>query len=272
MNTADTAQNEQDLAGFDEGFTNDPNSPTETPGDGGQDEGQRQAPAQVEYVQLTKSEYEELRTRTALIEDLKATQEKSFGTAFGKIGGIERTIQQLQSGPQVDINQDDIDTLREDFPPLAAALEKVRSLRALPGGGGIAPEQLEEMVQQRIAPALESIDTRVNQAVQIHRLADQHADWREVDASPEFAAWVQQQPEDYRAKLVAASAAYDSTFIGGAMTKFKQTRKATPDNTPGNNPASARRSRIEAAVTPRGSGTPAASDPNDEFNAGFQTG
>jgi len=271
MNTADTAQNEQDLAGFDEGFTNDPHSPTETPGDGGQDEGQRQEPAQVEYVQLTKTEYEELRARTALIEDLKSTQERSFGTAFGKIGGIERTIQQLQSGQQVEIDQEDIDALREDFPPLAAALEKIRSLRMLSGGGGIAPEQLEDMVQQRIAPALESIDTRVNQSVQMHLLSEKHADWREVDKSPEFAAWVQQQPEDYRAQLVAASTNYDSTFIGSAMTKFKQTRRTEPDNT-GTDPASARRSRKEAAVTPRGSGTPAASDPNDEFNAGFQTG
>jgi len=269
MNTADTAQNEQDLAGFDEGFTNDPHSPTETPGDGGQDEGQRQEPAQVEYVQLTKTEYEELRARTALIEDLKSTQERSFGTAFGKIGGIERTIQQLQSGNRVEIDQEDIDALREDFPPLAAALEKIRSLRGLPGSG-VEPDQIEAMVNDSLAKAGQQREGRFERR-ELRRLARAHPDYQQIDQDSAFSEWVAKQPAEFREDLAEASSIYDSDVVIDAMTKFKQSRRAAPDNT-GTDPASARRSRKEAAVTPRGSGTPAASDPNDDFDSGYLTG
>ena len=260
MNEVDTQIEEvNDGAGFDEGFANAPSEPTATPVQKS-DEQPNPEPA-IEYAQLTKAQYDEL-------IGLKATQEKSFGTAFGKLGGIERTLQQLQSGPQVEISQEDIDALRDDFPPLAAALEKVRNMRSIPGGG-MDPTKLDELVQQRIAPALDTINDRVTQAVEARLLAKQHPDWQTVDKSPEFAAWVQGQPRAYVDQLVAASTSYDSDFIGSAMTKFKQSRKATPQ---GDDPAAARRSRMSAAVTPRGSGSPAGSDPNDDFNAGFAQG
>lgn len=261
-----TEVDDSSASDFADGFAN-LEAPTATPGQTDKPAENAETPA-IEYAQLTKAEYEELKGRAALVEELKATQEKSFGTAFGKIGGIERTIQQLQAGPQIEISQEDIDALREDFPPLAAALEKVRNMRGLPGAGMDAAK-LDELVQQRIAPALDSINARVAQAVEMRLLAKQHPDFREVDQSDDFKAWVQQQPKSFVDQLVKASTEYDSDFVGSAMTKFKQSRKAAANQS---DPASARRSRMSAAVTPRGSGTPAASDPLDEFNAGFSQG
>ena len=251
---------EQEAAEFAEGFDDNLlESPTATPG---QQEGatepsepetpkEPEAPA-VEYVQLTKAERDELM-------GLRAQQEKSFGTAFGKIGGIERTLQQLNSGAQVEISQEDIDALKDDFPPLAAALEKVRNMRALPGAG-VPTEQLDELVQQRIAPALQRMELRM--------LAKDHPDFKQIDADPAFAAWVQAQPEAFKQTLAQASAAYDSEVVSDAMTKFKQSRKAAPADT-GSDQATARRSRIAANVTPRGSGGNAGPNPNDDFLAGF---
>ena len=249
---------EQEQAAFADGFGDDPYAPTETPGQESDTTPSAEAAAPepeapaIEYVQLTKAERDELM-------GLRAQQEKSFGTAFGKIGGIERTLQQLNSGAQVEISQEDIDALRDDFPPLAAALEKVRNMRALPGAG-LAPEQLDELVQQRVAPALQRMELRM--------LAKDHPDFKQIDADPAFAAWVQAQPAEFKQGLAKASAEYDSEVVSDAMTKFKQSRRAAPAP-PADDQASARRSRMSAAVTPRGAGGPATPNITDDFLAGF---
>lgn len=256
MNPQDeqAGQVDADDADFDSGFDDNTTTSTETPGTSEEvsQPAVIEAPA-VEYVQLTKAERDDLMA-------IRASQEKSFGTAFGKIGGIERTLQQLQGGAQVDISQEDIDALRDDFPPLAAALEKVRSMRALPGAG-MDENRLNEMVQQRIAPALSAVE----QKFELRLLAKDHPDFQQIDADPAFAAWVNAQPDEFKASLAKASADYDSATVSDAMTRFKAARK------PGQSQDSARRSRLQAAVTPRGSGQTHATDTDDPFDAGFNS-
>ncbi len=255
---ADTLTPEQEVAAFADGFDNDA-TPTETPASVGSET--TETPA-VEYAQLTKAEYEELKARAALVEDLKATADRSFGTAFGKIGGIERQLKDLTSGAQVEISQEDIDTLRGDgFEPLAVALEKVRSMRGLPGG--VDQAKLDELVQQRIAPALEGIGTKVDQAVEARLLKRAHPDWQQVTATPEFNAYAASLPNAVQAELANS---WDADFIGEHLTKFKQSRKPAA---PAADDASARRSRMSAAVTPRGAGGHAAPSQVDDLMAGF---
>ena len=262
-------------ADFEAGFANTTPTPTETPaGDDKQSE-QTKKPEQqaeqvvqqaVEYVQLTKAEADELR-------QLRATAERSFGTAFGKIGGIERQIKALTEGAQVDIDQVDIDTLRSDgFEPLARALEKVKSLRAIPVGGS-DPDAIERAVQERIAPALQKVEMRL--------LSREHPDWKEIDADPAFAVFNQSQGPEFLQRLAQASVAYDSEVVGDAIAKFKAHRKAQADaqakarteaqkaggGQP--DPAAQRRARMAAAATPRASGAQPAPDPNDDFLSGF---
>ena len=135
------AQADADFAaGFDDDTTA---TPTETPAaqqdDTTQGEKTEQPTEQTaepapEYVQLTKAERDELFA-------LREQAQKQFGTAFGKIGGIERRLQELNSGPQVEISQEDIDALKDDFPPLAAALEAAPLAEVdEPGVGAEAPE------------------------------------------------------------------------------------------------------------------------------------
>ncbi len=245
-------------ADFAAGFDDEPTAtPTETPAAQQDDtnQGEKTEPAEPapEYVQLTKAERDELIAT-------RQQWEKQFGTAFGKIGGIERTIKSLTEGAQVEISQEDIDALKDDFPPLAAALEKVRSLRALPGAGA-DPEQIEALVEQRLAPRLQRMELRL--------LAKDHPDWNQIDADPAFAQWVAAQPDEFKQTLAQASQSYDSEVVSDAMTKFKQSRKAAPAPAPTTDPASARRSRMSAAVTPRGVGGPAAPNPTDDLMAGF---
>lgn len=212
---------------------------------------------EIEYAQLTKAEVEELRSRAALVEELRATQDKSFGTFGRTIKGLQDTLAQFQAGAQVDISQEDIDALREDFPPMADALAKIKRMRSLPVAG-VDPNTLNELVQQRLAPAISAIE----QKFEMRLLAKDHPDFQQIDADPEFSQWVGRQPAEFRSALAKASAEYDSSTVSDALTKFKAARKtgALQDST--------RKSRVAAAVTPRGSGGTRALVGNDE-RAGF---
>lgn len=257
-NATDLTQEQQAYADFAAGFDDDTTAtPTETPAAQGADTEQQAnvpaEPAAPEYAQFTKEERDELMA-------LREQAQKQFGTAFGKIGGIERTLQQLNSGAQVEISQEDIDALRSDgFEPLAVALEKVRGLRALPGAG-VDQEQIDALVNQRVSA--------VEQKFELRLLAQAHPDWKQIDADPAFAAWVAAQPDEFKQGLVKASTEFDSAVVSDAMSKFKQSRKAAPA-TPAADPASARRSRMSAAVTPRGVGGPAAPNATEDLMAGF---
>lgn len=240
------------------GFDDDDEFPTETPGaDDADDEPEQQVEAQpvAQTRQWTQAEYDEWVATKAQIQELRGTLEKSNGTAFGKIGGLERKLNELASSPKIDIAQADIDALKEDFPPMAAVLEKVRSMQVI--HGGIDAAKIEEMVQARVAPALDAIGTTVEQTVEKRMLSREHPDWQQVTATPEFAAWTGTlKPADQ--KMLADT--WDADYIGAVITAFKSRNKASPT----------RKSRADAAVTPRGSGvahTAVMSDEKSGFDA-----
>lgn len=279
MNEADSAAVDVlDETGFDDGFATD--APTETPGQGSKGNGQAgessadtatndgtnaaDTQAAPEYVQLTKQELEEFRSRAALIDEVRATQEKSFGTAFGKLGDVERRLKALSDGaPVAEISQAEIDELRADgWESVANALEKLRGIKAVAVGGGIDENKVEELVQQRIAPAIQRVEMRL--------LTREHPDWKQIDADPAFPAWVRSKGDEFVQKLAAASNAYDSEAISQAMTEFKAHRAAQAVAAKRqDDAANARRSRFNAAVTPRGTGNAPPANPDDEFDAGF---
>ena len=261
MNKADETATDEHDADFEAGFANPTPKPTETPAGDDKQAGQQaeQAVQQaVEYAQLTKAEADELRT-------LRTTAERSFGTAFGKIGGIERQIKALTDGAQVDIDQTDIDSLRnEGFEPLAKALEKVKSMRAIPVSGDT---DIDRLVQERVTPVLQKVEIRL--------LSREHPDWKQVDADPAFAAFNQSQGAEYLQRLAAASRDYDSEVVSEAIAKFKAHSKALADaaarKAPNTDAAATRKARMAAAAAPQSSGTRAGPDPNDDFDAGFNS-
>lgn len=261
--TTDDTTTDTDDDAFASGFGDATTTqPTETPaaGDDAQPEAAKEEAPAIEYAQLTKQEYEDLKARAALVEEIKATQEKSFGTAFGKIGGIERTLQQLQAGKKVEINQEDIDALRDDFPPLAAALEKVRDLSVI--APGLDEDAINKMVESRLTPRIQKIEMRM--------LAREHPDYAQIDSDPAFAAWIATQPDEFKQALATASAEYDSATVSDAMTKFKAHRKALQEAKPKQPDPDARKGRMSAAVTPRGTGQPQAAS-TDPFLDGFNS-
>jgi hypothetical protein len=249
---SETVTNDEQDADFEAGFANSPQVPTETPASDEKQPEQQSAEQvveqAVEYVKLTKAEADELRA-------LRATAERSFGTAFGKIGGIERQIKALTDGAQVDIDQADIDSLRSDgFEPLAKALEKVKSLRAIP----VSAE----------APDMEEVKLRAKKEIHMDLVDADHPDWREIVPTPEFAAWKSTLPETDQHML---DNSWNSGFINRQLNAFKASlkAKAAEAEKPKPDPASQRRARMAAAATPRASGAQPAPDQTDEFLSGF---
>lgn len=243
-------------------------SPTETPGEVATDATAADEPAAEEapqYAQITVAELADLKASAARVEELKATLEKVSGTAFGKMGGIERQLKELTSGPGPEISQEAIDTLREDgFEPLAQALEGLKKLRVIPGTSAQAdPDAL-----------FATLTPKVEQAIETRLLSREHPDWKQIDADPAWSAFVQTLPQDRQAALVQASQSYDSSVISREMTAFKQAKAQAAKDMPKpaaatTDPAAARRSRMQAAVTPRGASSEAGENPLDAFNAGF---
>jgi len=260
----ESTEQEEDETGFDEGFAEPP--PTETPGATDDNPAPTPAPTpapepQPEFVQITRAQLEGLQAAANQVAELRTTVERSFGTAFGKIGGIERI---LNDGGKVEIDQADIDALRsEGFETHARALEKVRDMRIVAKEATLPAEVLTEMRT--------SLKEEVMRELAIDQVADVHPDWNEVRQTPEFTAW--------KATLSAADqdqffGSWNPRHVIKALDTFKAYQKAKapapPAPAPGANSAD-RKSRMTAAVTPRGTGAPARTAPDeDEFDAGFR--
>jgi hypothetical protein len=229
--------------------------------------------AAPKFAQITEEQLESLLKSAAQIDEIKATSNSKLDKAFGKIGSIERLMQELQSstpaGQAVEVSPEDFSELSEEYPELAnlqmkglnRVLAKVRGT-----GPTIDQAQIETLVQQRLAPALENVNTTVERQVGAILLAEKHENWREIvgkqdDKTNAFRVWLELQPEAYRNQI-------NQTNQAGVIAKAIDTFKAVQAKKPA---IDKRTGRIEAAVTPKGVGGHAlAPSDDDEFNAGFQ--
>ena len=275
--TQDTTLDAQaDADAFNSGFGS--NSPTETPGQSSQDREQDSDPAgeteqqsadqpepkAPEYAQITVEELALLRSGAALSNELKATLEKVQGTAFGKIGGIERQLKELSSGKRFAVDPEKLQQYRDDgFPELADALEHFSSA-ASPGA---ASQPDHEQLAQAVTPLVE-------RKVEARLLSRDHPDWEAVSQDPAFTAFVKYLPQERQAALVKASDDWNSAHISREMTAYKDSLKPKVQPAQAQEPdyASTRRNLMQAAVTPRGTSAAPGETPDDSFNAGFRAG
>ena len=244
---------EDDQTGFDEGFEAD-TPPTETPGAAADEDLEPEpsaTPPPPKYTQVTEEQLASLLAAASEVASLRDTQQKSFGTAFGKIGGIERALSEKAN---VDIRQEDIDALRGDgFEPLAVALEKLRDVR---------------LVRQEIAPeALTDIKVNLKRELQVEEVAEVHPDWNEVRQTPEFTAWLATQSAADQQRLAST---WSPRHVIKALDMFKASgKRALPPKPPADDSAT-RTARMNAARTPRGTGAHAgAPATDDDFDGGF---
>lgn len=266
---------------FNAGFTDEAPLPTTTPaaqdiaGTPAAEAAAAPAVAAPKLAQITEDQYQDLLKRATAIDEVKAESKKQFDTAFGKLGGMQQLINQLQSstqsGQQIQVTADDFEELKaEGYPDLAdmqaAGLNRILAKMKLTGTGqpGFGVDQAGEVFDARMTPQREAIKQEIREEFANAALTDLHEDWDAVVKSPEFSAWTAANKitEKKDRRGIAFADSLDAHFIGKIISDFKGQRKA----------AETQQTRLEAAVAPRGSGGHATGPTDDdEFDKGFKS-
>lgn len=220
------------------------------------------------YRQITEEEF-------AALVAVKDAQTALADKAFGKIGGLERTLgqlsEQLKGGSGVQITDEDLAELRSEYPELANSLTKGLNgvLNKVKGGPAqLDPAVLDQLVQERMTPALQAAQEKWERKQEEKALSRSHADWLAVVNSDGFKAWKDQQPNKDE-----INSSEDAHFVSTVITNFKNSLKPKTPAAPVADPRDIRRKQLEASIAPKGIGGHAAgSNDDDEFMSGFKSG
>jgi hypothetical protein len=235
-----------------------------------------------EFVQITKADWEKIQTETASVAELRQEITKRFDTTFGKMGGLERTLTQLQQntpvGQPIVVTEADLQELKDDgFPDLTVSMAKGLTKIFSKFKGTATPEpidlvaQVTPLVQQGIAAAQKEWEAKTA----IERLTDLHENWRDItgpkDSQTEYRTWLSKQTDG--SKVLESD---NPREVGKSITKFLEEKKqaeaakAVPPKTNG------RSQRLAEAVPARGGSgaAPGHTQPSEDeqFEAGFKAG
>lgn len=258
---------EQEAAEFNGGFEGDGS------GGGGGDPSITQTPVvEQKMTQISEEEYRKLLDGVAKIEGIESALEKQFGTAFGKIGGIERVLDQLKSsapaGGKIELSEEVVADLAAEFPEMAKlqfkTLQKLVDTINTAGPAQAGAAQPSPVVDET------AIERRVRRAIAEETLDAFDENWRETIGLPDrnnvipdtpFRQWLKKQPKEYADRVIST---YSAHVLTDALSKFKVAQAKVQG----------RREVLDAAVEVTGSGgqAPNASpSDDDEFNQGFKS-
>ncbi len=218
------------------------------------------APAAPEYVQLTRAELEDLRSRIGGIDP--ADIKRRIDQANGRIGSLTQRISQPAT---VEIKPEDFPELEKEYGAEFVAAHVAGLNRAL---GKQRPASPTEAEPATAAPA--QVDT-LERDRYLNDVVD--GDWLAAVQTDAFGQWLGGQADD-----VKALAASDKTSDAARMLRlYRRDLVAKPvpapvAATPAAAPAAAstRSRRLSAAVSPRGiPGAAPAPDEDEAFNEGF---
>ncbi len=223
-------------------------------------------------TQIPEDEYRKLLDGVAKIGEIESALEKQFGTAFGKIGGIERVLDQLKSsapaGGKIELSEEVVADLAAEFPEMAKlqfkTLQKLVDTINTSSPAHTSAAQPSPVVVDEAA-----IEKRVRRAIAEETLNEFDEKWKETIGMPDdkgvipdtpFRQWLGKQPKEYQTRVKST---YSAPVLTDALSKFKTAQQK----------AQGRREVLDAAVEVTGSGgqAPAAGTTgDDEFNEGFK--
>lgn len=275
----------EESAAFESGFSGATETPTETAPPAAQTtetpEPVVAAPVAPAMVQVTEAQYNDLLAKVNTVDDLKGSIEKLRGDAFGKVGGLERTLKQIQEatpvGQAIEVKAEDLAELEKEFPGLnlgpSLAKDLTRVLSKFKGTGtvtpGLTPEQITAQFEAERARIATQFEEERKQRV-AERVGDRHEDWREVIGEPdkpsEFRTWLKGLGAEKEQEFLSS---WDPRLITATLTTFKE-RKKTPE-TP--KPSTTTRTqRLAEAIPAKGGGIPPVKSKKSEEEAAFEEG
>jgi hypothetical protein len=236
----------------------------------------------VVYAKITDAQFQKLLNDVAGAQDARTAVEKVRGDAFGKIGGLERTIRQLQEstpvGQAITVKAEDLASFG-DMPDIAVKLaEDLTKVLGKFKGTSPAPVVIDQeaenvrittLVDQRVAKERLAIEHKFA----LERLADRHEDWETVvgpptEATP-FRTWLHAQGVAYETNVLQS---WDPRVTAKALDTFKAQSKKTV-TVPPKSPVNERAQRLAEAAPSKGHAPapqrPKAKTLTEEFNSGF---
>lgn len=226
--------------------------------------------AQAEPVRVFGLTEQEFKTALTQAGQSTAQANAQVRQAFGKIGEISRTVQQLQatlsaakSGRKIDPAK--LKRVNEELPGLGAALAQDLSdifgdaeqaqATAEAKGKTFDPDKYHT---EKVAPALAQIETRMAEAseqLQESLLAFMHPDFDSYLKTDEFKKWLQTLPEKDRNAVVKSPLA----SVAGKAIKDSKDWNAAQKKT-----VQQKTNKLAAAISPKGTGAAPAKQQLDE--------
>src|SRR5437867_2061568 len=81
---------------------------------------------EIKLAQMTEEQLNRVLAYGNTIAEVKTAMDKQFGTAFGKMGGLERVIKDLQAatpvGQPITVTEADLTELKDEFPDVSKKL------------------------------------------------------------------------------------------------------------------------------------------------------
>ena len=122
-------------AAFDAGFTDQ--QETAAPPPAPEPEPQPQEPAaeapasepEPEFVQLTKTEYEQFRAGLSSVDEIKTMTRKQFDAAFGHIGSLKQAIEKAGQSGHIELSAEDFAELEAEAARMGANSRKLAEKR-----------------------------------------------------------------------------------------------------------------------------------------------
>ena len=280
-------------ADFDGGFVAVASAPTEPTASPAAEETQTETPETTataeqtepaaeptpKYRQITEDEYTQLMDRLNSADSVG----KRADTALGKIGGLERTIRELQEatpkGQAITLSEDDFEEMKADFPDIAKmtvagfnrALAKIRgtgpATSAQPAQS-FDPKQIDAMFSERLGTEITKVRQEVRQEAAMDVVDSFNPNWRQTVNTQEWKDWVMAQPEAERQVILNS---WRPSEVLSALTKFNDHITAAAKKPAPKPKADPKPNRFASNVAPKSTGgmTPAQPD-EDDFDVGYK--
>lgn len=207
----------------------------------------------------------QVREQLGMVERMRGDFDQSLRRAYGKIGELNSTVQQLQQarGPGK-VNEQALQRLKDEYgDELAEIIPSLFLPSQDPAGSqepsGFNPDTLRQEFNERLQQSIASTTDEVTVAL----VSALHPDWKQQKASPEFEEWRSTQPSDVQHTLQTSR---DPAFVVQQLTAFKDWKKSKASA------AGSRNRRLENAIAPDGVETAGSREPSpdDAFLAGFR--
>ena len=235
---------------------------------------------EIKLAQMTEEQLNRVLAYGNTIAEVKTAMDKQFGTAFGKMGGLERVIKDLQAatpvGQPITVTEADLTELKDEFPDLSKKLATglTRVLSKFKGTGTAEspatfdPNTVIPLVEERVKVARREIREELSR----DQLSDLHENWQaivgEKDSNTEYRQWLLKQPVAYQNKIANS---WSPFVVAHSIDQFLEAQEKAKK--PAEKPADTdkRKARLAEAVPQRGQpGVKATKSDQEEFEAGFK--